>query len=80
MKALRDLYVLTALALVTAGLVAQDTPENPAQQPAQEPAQEPASPPANEDAESQPSADVDDEFVPTEEILADEEVTFPVDI
>jgi hypothetical protein len=32
------------------------------------------------DAQRAPASNVDDEFVPTEEINADEEVTFPVDI
>jgi hypothetical protein len=81
-KTVRDLYLLTALALATAGLVAQDTdePAAPPQQPAQSPAQQPARPGSGDEATEEPAGDVDDVFIPTEEILADEEVTFPVDI
>ena len=86
-KTVRDLYLLSALALATAGIVAQDA-DAPAraQEPAQPRAQEPATPraepaqPAPESSDAAPGGDVDDEFIPTEEILADEEVTFPVDI
>jgi hypothetical protein len=82
-KTVRDLYLLTGLALATAGLVVAQNAEEPAQPTTQEsatpPANEPAEP-AREDANTAPGADVDDEFIPTEEILADEEVTFPVDI
>jgi hypothetical protein len=77
MSTLRNFLGLAALALVTAGSPAQDdTPGDP------EPAAntEPAAPPAPESAPL-PSPDPDDDvFVPTEEIAADEEVTFPVDI
>ena len=85
-KTVRDLYLLSALAVATAILVVHDDEPARAQEPAQPGTQEPATPraeppaPASEDAAAGPGADVDDEFIPTEEVLADEEVTFPVDI
>jgi len=82
-KTVRDLYLLTGLALATAGIVVAQNAGEPAQPPVQEPASPPANEraePSSEDVDSAPGADVDDEFIPTEEILADEEVTFPVDI
>ena len=76
-KTVRDLYLLTGLAVATAGLVVAQNTEEPARSPPQERADE--SPErANEDAEAAPRAN--DVFIPTEEILADEEVTFPIDI
>jgi hypothetical protein len=54
----------------------QETPPSP---PAAPPASTPASPPAQSARE--PGKPVDDgEFIPSEEISADEAVTFPVDI
>lgn len=50
---------------------------------AQSPAQPPAQPPGQTKAGGQQKANPaggDDEFIPSEEINADEEVTFPVDI
>jgi hypothetical protein len=81
-KTVRDLYLLIGLAGATAGLVVAQNTEEPARPPAQEPARPPAdepAQPASEDAEG-PGTDVDDVFIPTEEVLADEEITFPVDI
>ena len=79
MSALRNLYVLVVLSGLTAGSAAQDAGQEQPPAPARdEPAAEPASPPAEE--ESPPSTASEDEFIPTEEVLADEEVTFPVDI
>jgi hypothetical protein len=79
MSALRNLYVLVVLSGLTAGSAAQDAGQEQPQAPAQEePAPEPASPPAED--ESQPSTASEEEFIPTEEVLADEEITFPVDI
>ena len=85
-KTVRDLYLLSALALATAALVVHDEEPARAQEPAQPGTQEPATPraepaqPASEDGTAAPDADVDDEFIPSEEVLADEEITFPVDI
>jgi hypothetical protein len=65
--------MLVALAFVTAA-VAQDADQSQANPPASEES-EPAPAP-----ETETEAGADDEFIPTEEIQADEEVTFPVDI
>lgn len=80
-KTVRDLYLLIGLAVATASLVVAQNTEQPARAPAQEPADQPADEPAqpSEDADG-PGTDVDDVFIPTEEVLADEEITFPVDI
>jgi hypothetical protein len=80
-KTVRDLYLLTGLAVATAGLVVAQNTEEPARPPPQDRASERANEPAeraSEDADAASGAD--DVFVPTEEILADEEVTFPIDI
>jgi hypothetical protein len=77
-KTVRDIYLLMGLAVATAGLVVAQNTEEPARPPAQEPVDEPAEP-ASEDADAA-GTDVDDVFIPTEEVLADEEITFPVDI
>jgi hypothetical protein len=77
-KTARDLYLLTGLALATAGIVVAQNTEPPARPPAQEPAAEPAERTTEDD--DAPGRDVDDEFIPSEEVLADEEITFPVDI
>jgi hypothetical protein len=71
-KTVRDLYLLTGLAVAAAGFVAAQNTEEAPQPPQQEP--------TTEDADAAPGEDVDEVFIPTEEILADEEVTFPVDI
>jgi hypothetical protein len=71
----RDLYLLIGLAVATAGLVVAQNTEEPARPPAEEPADEPAS-----DDTDAAGTDADDVFIPTEEVLADEEITFPVDI
>jgi hypothetical protein len=81
-KTVRDLYLLIGLAVATAGLVVAQNTEEPARPPAQEPASQPADEPAeptSEDGDA-PGTDVDDSFIPSEEVLADEEITFPVDI
>jgi hypothetical protein len=53
-------------------------PQPPAAPPASEPA---ATPPAGAEAsESVPPIETDDVFIPTQELGADEQVTFPVDI
>jgi hypothetical protein len=77
-KTVRDLYLLMGLAVATAGLVVAQNAEEPARPPAQEPAGQPAEP-ASEDPDAA-GVDMDDVFIPTEEVLADEEITFPVDI
>lgn len=66
--------VLGVLALGT-GAVAQDEPPPAEREPAEE-----ARAPAPEDAPPRPARGDDDVFIPTEEIAADEEVVFPVDI
>ena len=87
MKTLRNLYVVLALSCVAAGTTAQDTTQDRAAQGAaqerpQPPAQGAERAPANPAAEeSEPGAGVEnEEITTTEEIQADEEVTFPVDI
>ena len=79
-KTVRDHYLLTGLAVATAGFVAAQNTEEAQQPPRQEPAGERATEPATEDSGAAPGADAAEVFIPTEEILADEEVTFPVDI
>src|SRR5690606_17695965 len=75
----RGAAALLAALLVAFGAAAQDGGDREA-------ASQPAEPPATEgtepDAAEPPGrgADPDDVFVPSEEIGADEEVTFPVDI
>jgi hypothetical protein len=76
--------------LCTAAALGQDNAPPPAPPPAaQRPAPPPAAqPPASDQpgekqAETPPAADraeVDDEFIPTEELNPDAAVTFPVDI
>lgn len=71
----RLIAALTVAGFATLPAAAQQTP--PAQStppPAQEASAPPAVPPA---AGPRPS---DEAFIPTEELSADEEVTFPVDI
>jgi hypothetical protein len=62
--------VLTALSLSAAG---QDAEQEPRQAPEASPPEEPR--PAPRD-----NRPLDEIFIPSEEIAADEEVTFPVDI
>jgi len=69
MKMMRILLVLVALGVVALPLSAQDS------QPEAE------NPPAEDGAtERPPPTPEDDVFIPSEELAADEEVTFPVDI
>ena len=67
---------LVALALLLGAPVAIAQDEPPATPPAAPPAAPETPPAATPDAGS----DDDDVFIPTEELSADEEVTFPVDI
>jgi hypothetical protein len=90
MQPYRYVALLTLLGTLSAASMGQESPPpQPAQseqRPAAPPAQAPGggappatSPPA---APSQPQqrAVKDEEFIPTEELSADEEVTFPIDI
>jgi len=83
MRTLRCQWVLLALGLLSLCAVAQEgqpptqSPVPPAQSPPP-PAQSPV-PPAQDPPQASPRAS-DDVFIPTEELSADEEVTFPVDI
>jgi hypothetical protein len=61
--------IAAALTALSIGVVAQQAPQPPPREDAR------PAPPA-EDAD----AGTDDVFIPTEELAADEEVTFPVDI
>lgn len=75
----QNLLRLLAIALACSAapaLHAQDTPGP------EEPAQQAPAPPddSNDDDAAAPSEEDDDVFIPTEEIPADEEVTFPVNI
>ena len=86
MSTLRNLYVVLALSCVAGASTAQDTTqdraaEGTAPERAPPPAQSEERAPANPAAEpSEPGTAADDRVTTTEEILADEEVTFPVDI
>lgn len=73
MKTIRNLLAvlgLSALALATSGQEAEDEAASPP----------PAEAGAENTADDAPPAASDDEFVPTVEVQADEEITFPVDI
>jgi hypothetical protein len=65
----RKTWILCGLMLLAARAAAQG--EDPPDEPAPSPAEEQPEP---------PTQDSDDVFIPTEEIPADEEVTFPVNI
>ena len=74
MKTIRIILAVLGLsvaALVTGGQEAEDESDSPP------PA---AEAPAEEPAEDAPSGASDDEFIPTVEVQADEEIVFPVDI
>jgi hypothetical protein len=78
MRKLGSQLSLLTLGLLALCAVAQESPP-PAQAPTP-PAQSPA-PPAPSPVPPQASSEAsDDVFIPTEELAADEEVTFPVDI
>jgi hypothetical protein len=68
MRSVRAPLLAALLGLFLGAATAQDEPEPPAEPEAESPRA-----PEEQDA-------VDDVFIPSEEIQADEEVTFPVDI
>ena len=74
MSPLRTAVVGALLAGLAASSLGQESAPPAPPQPAATPPASPAPP-----AAQRPVAD-DDEFVPTEELSADEQVTFPVDI
>ena len=87
---MRYLAVLISIGLVAVPALAQDAGDAAASPPASPPAgssppAEQATPPATgpagsgDDSDRRATGD-DDEFIPSEEIPADEEVTFPVNI
>jgi hypothetical protein len=79
MNVLRTFALVGAIAALSASSLGQETPA-PAPEPAPPPA---AETPAGEEAVSpaDPRAPVsNDVFIPTQELAADEAVTFPVDI
>ena len=85
MSTYRKCLAAGLLWIVVALAGAQDS-EAPPSPPANPPANPPASPPRQPPAETreaprpaQPS-DAEDVFIPTEEVQADEELAFPVDI
>jgi hypothetical protein len=91
MRIIRTSAVLVWLGTLTTASVGQESqpPAAPAQAPAPQPDAKPpaAAPPAATPTPPPPSAAAPkggvirgDEFIPTQEVQADEEVTFPVDI
>ncbi len=76
MNALRCLLLLLGFALAHA-VTAQEPREAPPAPPDE--AAEPAPPPPSE-ADRRRAGGTDDVFIPSEELAADEEATFPVDI
>jgi hypothetical protein len=90
MRVIRTSVTLIVLGVLATATVGQETQEQPSQQQAPAPAPAPpsATPPADTPPASsgtQPAAPPrggmrGDEFVPTQELQADEEATFPVDI
>jgi len=74
MNTIRTSAGLVALTLLAAVALGQDADETPAPRDPPPAAGEPRPSPAAGQSEA------DDVFIPTEEIPADEEVTFPVDI
>jgi hypothetical protein len=70
------------VAFATSRTVAQDRDTAPAEPPpaSEETEQTPPAPDQNPDAEPDSDSAPHEGFIPTEEILADEEVTFPIDI
>lgn len=84
MEPIRRSTMLLVLALGAAAPFAQEAPDEagdpPAPAEAPEPAAEDDAGPAGAGGRDVPARPDDDVFVPTEELDADEEVTFPVDI
>jgi hypothetical protein len=80
MKLIRTAGMLIWLGALATASVGQENAPAPAA--GQAPAPPPGAPAAGGDAPAKPAppAGRDDEFVPTQELQADEEVTFPVDI
>jgi hypothetical protein len=86
----RNVLALVALSALAGSSIGQESqqpaPAEPTKPPAASPApaKPPAPAPAGADAQSKPAQKMpvvkDDEFIPTQELQADEEVTFPVDI
>jgi hypothetical protein len=75
---LRTLLLLAAMALATSRTVAQDQDAEEAEAPPA--SEEPEQTPPARDGDADTKSASDDFVVPTEEIQADEEVTFPIDI
>jgi hypothetical protein len=89
MKTIRMALLAAGLGTLAAASVGQESAppaqSPPASQPAAPSADKPAEPASNGSAQQQPAAQPrgvvrEDEFIPTQEVQADEEVTFPVDI
>jgi hypothetical protein len=85
MRMIRTFAVLIALGMLATASVGQESPRPAAPPPAPTtpPSDKPpAAPPPAPSAEAPPATGVmrGDEFIPTQELQADEEATFPVDI
>jgi len=73
--------VLLAASFAVSFAQQEDPPAPPQTEPAPPPAPPPAEPEQDEaDTPPAPGEDVDDVFIPTEELQPDAAVTFPVDI
>ena len=81
MRMLRVSAMLIVLGTLATASVGQETPQQPAPAaPASTPPAQAPAPAAKPPAEAAQGTVKDDEFIPTQEVQADEEVTFPVDI
>jgi hypothetical protein len=78
MTHLRTLVVLAAVLVAPVASTAQDAPPPQTPQPAATPPPDQAPQPAAKPPEN--AAPENEEFIPSQEISADEAVTFPVDI
>ena len=84
MKLLRVVCLAVAISAVSAASIGQEKPPAPPPQPAQQTpggqSREAASAPTPAPPAAERGRVKDEEFIPTEELSADEEVTFPIDI
>ena len=79
MRTLR--LTLMVLGLLSVGTLAQESEQQaPRDAPPQAPPREEAPPPEPAEPPARPGRAADDVFIPTEELAADEAVTYPVDI
>ena len=82
MRSMRTVLLLATASALVAVAVGQDDAAQPRPPAAAPPASTPPAsrPPADESSPQDASRASDEEFIPTEELSADAQVTFPVDI